>query len=118
MPPKVRSFWWRVIKEFVPCRQVLYSRHMEHISFCEACGVQEETIYHALFECTWAKNFWKDLKETAGVKIPSLHPNTWAMDMIDCKQLLDSQKCMILCGCWATWQERNARKHGDRKSVV
>lgn len=52
--PKVRNYWWRVIKKFVPARAILRDRHIERIGFCEACG-REETIYHALFECTWAK---------------------------------------------------------------
>ena len=36
VPPKVRSFWWRVIRKFVPARQVLKQRHMDRIAFCEA----------------------------------------------------------------------------------
>jgi hypothetical protein len=58
VPPKVRCYWWRVMKRFVPARQILKERHMDHLGFCEACGVPEETIQHALFSCTWAKIFF------------------------------------------------------------
>lgn len=44
---------------------------------------KEESIKHAMFECTWAKNFWHHLKQVSSVKIPELHPTTWAMDIID-----------------------------------
>lgn len=37
VPPKVRNFWWRVIKGFVPARAVLCQRHIEQIGFCQAC---------------------------------------------------------------------------------
>jgi ribonuclease HI len=114
----VRAFWWRVIKGFVPSRQVLNFRHVEKVGFCEACGKQEESIFHALFECTWARLFWSELKITANVKVPQFHPNTWAMDVIDSKVMVESQTSMILCGCWAAWQERNARKHGERGRSV
>ena len=85
VPPKVRSFWWRVINKFIPARKILHDRHMEQISFCETCGAQQESIYHAMFECTWAKLFWAELRLLTDVKIPEFHPSTWAMDMIDSK---------------------------------
>lgn len=55
-------------------------KHIEKIDFCVACG-QEETIRHALFECTWAKLCWAEIKQVAGIKVPELHPNSWAMDI-------------------------------------
>jgi hypothetical protein len=48
VPPKVRCFWWRVMKRFVPARQILKESHMDKLGFCEACGVPEETIQHAM----------------------------------------------------------------------
>ena len=57
VPPKVKKFWWRVIEDFVPCRAVLLKRHIEKLPFCKFCG-KEETIIHALFQCTWARLFW------------------------------------------------------------
>ena len=118
VPPKVRSFWWRVINKFIPARKILCDRHMEQISFYELCGVEVESIYHALFKCTWSKLFWEELKLAADVKIPEFHPDTWAMDMIDSKLLSESQTSMILCGSWAIWQERNALKHGEGGRTV
>ena len=112
-PSSAGRNWWRVINKFIPARKILHDRHMEQISFCETCGAQQESIYHAMFECTWAKLFWAELRLLTDVKIPEFHPSTWAMDMIDSKLISESKTCMILCGSWAAWQERNARKHGD-----
>jgi hypothetical protein len=101
------------MKQFIPARGVLKSRHIEKLAFCEACGKQEETIQHALFDCTWAKIFWAELRSMAGVKIPILHPSSWAMDLIDGCGLSEEHTSLVLCGCWASWKERNARKHGE-----
>jgi ribonuclease HI len=113
VPPKVRAFWWRVIKGFVQCRQTLKLRHMEQIGFCKTCGADEETTFHALFECTWARRFWEGLHKAIGVKLPVLHRTSWATDLIDGKFLTEEQACYILCGAWAVWSERNAIWHGE-----
>jgi hypothetical protein len=101
------------MKRFIPVRGILKNRHMEQLAFCEACGEHEETIQHALFDCTWAKIFWSELRSMAGIKIPLLHPRSWAMDLIDGSGLSEEHTSLILCGCWASWKERNARKHGE-----
>jgi hypothetical protein len=101
------------MKRFIPARGVLKNRHIENLAFCEACGKQEETIQDALFECTWAKIFWDELRSMAGVKIPLLHPSSWAMDLIDVSGLSEEHISFVLCGCWAFWNERNARKLGE-----
>ena len=72
IPPEVRNFWWRTIHKFIPCRHILKERHVEKISNCEDCG-EDETIFHTLFICTWAKLFWQEIKRLTKVKIPSLH---------------------------------------------
>jgi hypothetical protein len=118
VPPKVRSFWWRVIKDFVPTRQALKHRKMERLSVCEACGKTDETIFHALFDCTWARLFWQEMKSTTGLKIPTFHPRSWAMDMIDDKELKEEDRASILCSCWSIWRERNKRRHGEEQRSI
>ena len=35
------------------------------------------------------------------------------IDMIDNSMMSEKDyTCLILCGCWAIWQERNAKKNG------
>jgi hypothetical protein len=33
--------------------------------------------------------------------------------MIDTASMKQDEAAMVLCGCWAVWNERNARKHGE-----
>lgn len=97
--PKVHNFWWRVIKRFIPCRARLKERHLERIMFCQSCG-RDETIMHALFECTWTHLFWKELKAATSVKILELHPNSWAIDIIDSDKVSSKDATIILCCAW------------------
>jgi hypothetical protein len=55
--PKIKVFWWRVIHEFLPARQVLHRKHIEPIENCEDCGAASESIRHVLIECSVAKGF-------------------------------------------------------------
>lgn len=112
VPPKVKNFWWRIIHDFIPCRAVLKRRHMERIDFCDTCG-QQETTMHAIFDCTWARIFWEQVKSLTGIKIPDLHPHSWMFDVVDGTKIPQSEACIILSGAWAIWTERNARKHGE-----
>lgn len=85
---------------------------MELIDFCENCG-QQETTSHSIFHCTWAKLFWEQVKILTGIKVPELHPNSWFFDLVDGTKVTQMDACVILCGAWAIWTERNARKHGE-----
>jgi hypothetical protein len=50
--PKVRVFWWHILHEFLPAKQVLSRHHVESLVNCEVCRAEKESIRHALVECT------------------------------------------------------------------
>ena len=112
VPPKIKCFWWRVLRGFLPVREVLHKRRLEAQSTCTDCGAKDESIFHALSECTFAKLFWKSFKGVCHIKFPSLHPDTWARDILDCSLCPANEVCAILCGLWSVWTARNNRKHG------
>jgi hypothetical protein len=118
VPPKVRVFWWRVMHEFLPARQILHKRHIECLAACEVCGADQETIRHVLLECTMAKLFWENTKKLAGVKIPHMHPETWARDLLLAKVCPRREAAAIICGMWALWVARNRRHHGEQPIQV
>ena len=111
MPPKVRVFWWRVINEFLPEKQVLHRRHIEPVATCDTCGNQEESIGHVLMNCTIAKLFWELTNQLTGVKLPRLHPVTWARDLL--VHGTAKERAIIICGMWSLWMQRNKRRHGE-----
>ena len=96
VPPKVKVFWWRVMHEFLPAKQVLHRRHIEQVANCDTCGASEESIGHVLMHCTVAKKFWEPTKKLTGVKLPNLHPDTWARDLLFLGKAED--RAIIICG--------------------
>jgi hypothetical protein len=52
------------------------------------------------------------------LKVPSFHQRSWVMDMVDSLAITKGSTALILCGCWAIWNERNARKHDEGGRLV
>jgi hypothetical protein len=100
VPPKVRVFWWRVLHEFLPTKQILFRRHIEPMAFCEVCGEPEESIRHVLLDCTVARQFWAYTRWATGVKVPSLNAETWAADLMS-ELCLRRDRALIMIGMWA-----------------
>lgn len=118
MPPKVRIFWWRVVNEFLPAREILNRRHIEPMANCEVCGNDRESVRHILIECTVAKLFWTQTKRLWGVKTPPLYQLNWASDLVDPGCIPPKNAAVILCGMWALWMARNSRRHGEEPKPV
>jgi hypothetical protein len=83
VPPKVLVLWWRVLNEYIPSRANLHRRHIDPLSICGTCGAQDETTYHALLECTYARQFWTWLRELTGVELPTLSPGSWSSTLLE-----------------------------------
>ena len=74
--------------------------------FCEVCGADDESIKDALLDCTVGRAFWEQVKFFTGVKIPVLHPMTWARDIVDPDVITARDAGVILCGMWSVWMSR------------
>jgi hypothetical protein len=68
--------------------------------------------FHALMECTFAKRFWQQVKDDTRVKLPFLHPRTWAHVLFYTTLCNREDACVILCGMWSLWSSRNDHRHG------
>lgn len=113
VPPKVKIFWWRVLNEFLPAKEILHRRHIEPTAFCELCGADRESIKHMLTECTAAKMFWREVKTITGVKLLSLHPVSWASDLLMYDLCNDKERAIVIIDMYSLWMQRNQRRHGD-----
>lgn len=63
-------------------------------------------------KCTFADHFWRAVKEITGCKLPQLHPNTWARDLLTGECCSQEEVALFICGVWSLWSGRNARRHG------
>lgn len=105
-------FWWRILHDYIPSRANLHRRHIDPISTCNTCGARDETTFHALLECTYARCFWFKLRELTGIKLPELNPESWASKLLDDTTCGERDRSIILCGMWSLWQTRNDLQHG------
>jgi hypothetical protein len=48
------------------------------------------------------------------VKLPNLHPATWANDLINPNFCIEASASVILRGMWSLWRSRNDHKHGKK----
>lgn len=78
------------------------------------CGADEESIRHVLCQCTVARAFWDHAKNLAGVKLPELHPVTWAHDLVCGRAATGERQAVILVGMYSLWMQRNRRQHGEQ----
>ena len=49
---------WRACKEAIPTKQNLMKRRILLEDKCEQCGVEAETVFHALWECAMLDDIW------------------------------------------------------------
>lgn len=114
VPPKIRVFWWRAVQEFLPAKAELRRRHVVQEDHCEACGEPRESLFHVAFRCTYAVRFWQAVLEVTGCKIPNLHPASWTKHLLLGSICSLKDVALFICGVWALWTGRNARRHGRK----
>jgi hypothetical protein len=50
-------FWWRVVNNFLPAKEILNQRHIEPVPNYDVCGEEKESVKHVLLDYTVAKLF-------------------------------------------------------------
>jgi hypothetical protein len=111
--PKIRVFWWRVLRGILPDSVTLKRRHIKEIGRCEICLGSEEDLMHALISCSHAQRFWEEGRRMFDLKLPRLHQNTWAKDILCDPMFSDDQRCTIISIMYAIWSSRNRWVHDD-----
>ena len=80
--PKVKVFFWRVLRGFLPDECTLKHRHLRQVGLCKICMAMDEDMEHALLLCSHARQFWDEAQQLFDFHMPRLHPDTWARDVI------------------------------------
>lgn len=120
LPPKVRIFLWRVSHNLLPTNAKIAAINPAFNSLCPKCGVDVETLMHALRDCGKTR----DVLTHGGVdgRILSSEWNTgidWLESVI---RFLDKPafKCFNLV-LWNIWNDRNNmlfKGHMDEPKIV
>jgi hypothetical protein len=114
--PKVRVFWWRVLRGILPVEQTLQYRHITTLARCKVCFAADEDMRYALLRCTHAMRFWSEARVLLDVKIPDLHPVTWAKDVLIDPIVPEEDRAKVITIMWAIWTSRNNITH-DRAGL-
>jgi len=61
VPGKIKIFGWRVLKGFVPCKGILFNRHIADDADCPMCQSRMEDLKHMMFLCDRARTIWDQL---------------------------------------------------------
>jgi ribonuclease HI len=71
-----------------------------------------------LVDCSIAKAFWFQISADTGIKLPVLHPETWAHDLTEGRAGSDRNQATIIIGMYSLWMQRNKRRHGEHPPPV
>jgi hypothetical protein len=58
VPNTVKLFTWRACNNLLPTKVNLFHKRVVDTMQCPCCGIEDETIYHALWECPAARDVW------------------------------------------------------------
>jgi ribonuclease HI len=109
--PKVRVFWWRVLRGILPVESILKHRHITPIGRCKICLATNEDLMHALINCEHARKFWDEAQAWMEFSLPRFHPLTWSRDITSDPRFSDSDRAKIISVMWAIWNSRNSWTH-------
>jgi hypothetical protein len=109
--PKVRVFWWRVLRGILPAEATLKHRHIVPIGRCKICLAADEDLMHALIKCEHARKFWVEAQSWLDFLLPRLHPLTWSRDITCDPRFSDSDRAKMITVMWAIWNSRNSWTH-------
>ena len=106
---KLAEFNFKILHDILPCNVNLVRWKKIANKECRLCNV-EETIQHLLFECTFAKAIWLDLKHKIGLDVS-------VKDIVLGGKLSESQNVLVtivayyIYKCWLLECFNNVRRH-------
>lgn len=56
---KIKLFIWHACSNILPCGDIMFKRKVVNHNLCPYCGLETETIFHALWTYKNAKSIWK-----------------------------------------------------------
>ena len=97
IPPKIRIFTWKACVNALPTMSNLRKRGVSTDGLCPVCGLEDETILHALCSCSAAKeiwSMWKDCPLVIGAE--SLDFSDLAMKLLDASNPKDLEILVVV----------------------
>ncbi|CAN1170198.1 Putative ribonuclease H protein At1g65750 [Linum perenne] len=110
VPPRLRSFLWRLARGVLPMRLALQNRHITVPSECGMCGGEMENAWHLFLNCSVARRCWDAGGYTHHVDAGFSRAESmqeWVFYMA--KEVEASKAAKITAILNSIWRERNSR---------
>jgi hypothetical protein len=119
VPPKVRTFAWKLARNGLATQASMVKRKIETDSTCRICGHGEEDTFHALVVCPQAKGLWHSMRKCWDLPGDDLVKRTgkeWLLVLLN--QVCELQRMMILMVLWRAWHVHNEITHDKPATPV
>ncbi|EOY21370.1 Ribonuclease H-like superfamily protein [Theobroma cacao] len=113
IPRKIIFFMWKALKGALPTKKALSHRKINVDNICVFCQEDEETDFHILCYCQFARATW--LSSKWGFRDTGAHSTSvfdWIFQ-VSCN-LGPKDVGEIACILWAIWKARNLRIFGNQ----
>ena len=69
-------------------------------------------------KCTTTRMFWHEVKSLIGIKLPRMHPHTWASDILRDDIYSDKDHSVFTIGMYSLWTQRNKHRHVKEQLAI
>lgn len=115
LPPKIRIFLWRACANILPTKVALFRRHIAANPYCDRCGLEVESLTHALFVCRDSQDIWRG--EPFKLRPFETQTSMWTV-MEEIRQSTTHEAFMdALVLCWKLCEIRNKETHGSMEAT-
>ncbi|KAM6583229.1 hypothetical protein CsatB_010231 [Cannabis sativa] len=104
IPPKVRNFIWRAASNVGPTCAQLVTKHVPISSICQLCNSSDETIFHALVGCSFARSCWHRSCVDIGSWMETAFSSWWYNLSHKVSEPMLEEANMV---AWGIWRARN-----------
>ncbi|CAA0812774.1 Unknown protein [Striga hermonthica] len=110
-PQRIRQFLWLVAKGRLLTNCERFRRHVAASPCCELCGGHEESIIHALRDCSGAQQLWRLF--IPGIDFTNflhMNLNDWLVTHLSSPEMygVENWPCLFGIVAWRIWHARNS----------
>ena len=119
VPQKIRNFAWRAATNSLAVQVNRVNHHQTVLGLCTICGVQDESIVHALVTCPKVRAMRIALGEVwniPGEELFKFRGPDWLLILLDQLGLLVREQVLFML--WRAWHLRNDLIIGKGKESV
>ncbi|KAL2899239.1 hypothetical protein RDABS01_024321 [Bienertia sinuspersici] len=115
LPPKVKVFAWRVLKNGIPVKSLLYGRGLSEDIICPMCGEEEESILHLLTKCHEVQRLW--YTSPLRLNVADFESTSFKDWVTTLKAIYKESRWWDIFWslCWGVWLRRNCWIFEKRK---